>query len=469
MPDEAQATGSGGAADDRRVRWFQGVPRYAWVVLIVCALGWLFDTMDQHLFTLVRQPSVKELMAANGVVGPGLDAAAKEVGAQITAVFLLGWAFGGAGFGIIGDRLGRTRTMMLTILTYAAFTGLNALVQAPWQYAVCRFLTAMGVGGEFAAGAALVAEVWPERSRPMALGLLQALSAVGNMTAAVITLVLSAYSWRFVYLVGAVPALLVIWVYAGVREPERWQRAHDEAARDRARKELGAISDLFRQPDLRRNTIAGVLLATAGVAGAWGVGFFLADLVGSALAPMVRALPEMAALSGAEQTRAVNAVLTAYRSKVFFVQQIGAFIGMFGYAAVSQRIGRKPAMAIVFVGAFLAVEATFWLLKDPLSAYLLAFPLGVFALAPFSAYAVYFPELFPTRLRATGIGFCYNVARVVAAAAPFVLGKLSTHFASPVDETAGLRVAASIVALVYGVGLLGLVWAPETRGEPLPE
>ncbi len=466
MTDGAEVSG---VVEGRGLRWFQGVPRYAWMVLIVCALGWLFDTMDQHLFTLVRQTSVKELLAANGMVGVELDKAAKEVGTQITAVFLIGWAVGGFGFGIIGDRLGRTRTMMLTILTYAAFTGLNAFVHEPWQYAACRFLTAMGVGGEFAAGTALVAEVWPERSRPMALGLLQALSAVGNMTAALITYFLSAYSWRYVFVVGAVPALLVIWVYAGVKEPERWQRAREKAAGDKAKKEMGAIADMFRDPVLCRNTIAGVLLATAGVAGVWGVGFFLPDLVGTVLGPMVKAMPAIMALPEADRQAAVNQALMQYRTTVFFVQQIGAFIGMFGYAAISQRIGRKPAMAIVFVGAFIAVEATFWLLKDPMSAYLLAFPLGIFALAPFSAYAVYFPELYPTRLRASGIGFCYNVARVLAAVFPFLLGKLASHFASPTDDTVGWRMAAGIVACVYFVGLIGLIWAPETRGKPLPE
>src|SRR5437016_4779694 len=157
-------------------RWFQGVPRYAWIVLLIAALGWMLDCTDQHLFNLVRPPSVTELLTGHVPAGQ-LDATAKEVGSQLTAVFLIGWAAGGFLFGMIGDRLGRTRTMMLTILTYAAFTGLNALVRNPFEYGLCRFLTAMGVGGEFAAGASLVAEVWPDRSRPMALGTLQALSS----------------------------------------------------------------------------------------------------------------------------------------------------------------------------------------------------------------------------------------------------------------------------------------------------
>ncbi|NLH98860.1 MAG: MFS transporter [Chthonomonadales bacterium] len=448
--------------------WFQGVSRYAWMVLIVCALGWLFDTMDQHLFTLVRGPSLNEILKAK-VPAEELDATVKNVGGWLTAVFLLGWAAGGFLFGMIGDRLGRTRTMVLTILMYAAFTGLNALVQAPWQYALCRFFTAMGVGGEFAAGAALVAEVWPERSRTMALGTLQALSAVGNMTAAVITLVLSAYSWRYVFVVGAVPALLVVWIRRSVREPEKWLHAKEVAREGRAGTEVGSIRALFSTKMLSRNTIAGVLLGTAGVGGVWGVGFFLPDLLGSVMKPVYAAAPNILALPEADRAAAVTTAVQALKSKVFFVQQIGAFIGMFGYAALSQRIGRKPALALVLGLAFVAVQGAFWGVRDPLSAYLLAFPMGVFCLAPFSAYAVYFPELYPTRLRATGVGFCYNSARILAAGAPFLLGQLSRHFADPMDETMGIRKAATIVAFVYFVGFAGLLFAPETKGKPLPE
>jgi MFS family permease len=453
--------------EEKRLRWFQGVPRYAWTVLIIGALGWMFDTMDQHLFTLVRQPSVTDLLKGH-VPDANLDAAAKATGAWLTSVFMLGWAAGGFLFGMLGDRIGRTRTMMITILTYAAFTGLNAFVQSPWQYAVCRFLTAMGVGGEFAAGAALVAETWPERSRPMALGTLQALSAVGNMSAAGITYLLSAVSWRYVFVVGAIPALLVLWIRTSVKEPERWQKAHDSAGA-KGNAEIGSIAALFRDKKLCRNTIAGVLLATAGVGGAWGVGFFLPDLMGSTLKPMVSASAAVMALDESARPAAIKAALQVLRSKVFFVQQIGAFIGMFGYAALSERIGRKPAMAMVFGLAFCAVQTAFWGLRSETSAYMVAFPLGIFCLAPFAAYAVYFPELYPTRLRATGVGFCYNCARILAAGAPFILGQLAAAFSDPSDETLGLRKAATIVAFVYGIGMVGLMLAPETKGKPLPE
>lgn len=451
------------------LRWYQGIPRYAWIVLFVAALGWMFDTFDQHLFTLLRAPSVKELLKPYFTSPAALDTATKEIGTQLTAVFLIGWAAGGFLFGMIGDRLGRTRTMAVTILMYAVFTGLNGLAQTPLQYGICRFLIAMGVGGEFAAGASLVAEVWPNRSRPMALGCLQSLSAVGNICAAITVLILSSISWRWVFFVGALPALLVFLVMRAIEEPEKWRAARDEAELSGGSRRVGSISALFADPILRRNTLAGVLLAMAGVGGAWGIGFFSPELVRSAFKPLVEASDAIRMLPIASRDAAVGAQLQRYMSFVFLIQMIGAGAGMYSYAAVSERVGRKRAMAIVFVLAFFSVQVTFRYLRDPVSAYILALILGYCSLAPFAAYAVYFPELYPTRLRATGIGFCYNFARILAAFAPFALGKLATHFAEPGDPTAGLRKAASIVAFIYVVGFIGLIYAPETKGKPLPD
>jgi len=441
------------------LRWYQGVPRYAWVVLMLAALGWMFDTFDQHLFTLLRNPSLRDILGQTITDPKALDAAITKVGGNLTSVFLLGWAAGGFLFGMVGDKLGRTRTMVTTILIYAVFTGLNGLARSPLEYGICRFLIALGVGGEFAAGASLVAEVWPNRSRPMALGLVQALSAVGNVCAALTTLVLASVSWRWIFAVGAAPALLVFWIMLSVKEPEKWQEAKRES--EGGGRQLGSISALFADPILRRNTFVGVSLAAAGVAGAWGAAFFSPDLISGAFRPMVQAT----AATKAELDRG----LQMWRSWVFLVQMCGAGLGMFSYALLSERIGRKKAMAIVFVAAFLSLEAFFGLVRTPATAFPLAFLLGFCALAPFSAYMVYFPELYPTRVRATGIGFCYNSARVLAAAAPFTLGTLSRIFADPADPTAGLRKAAAVVACVYVVGLIALLFAPETQGKPLPE
>jgi len=436
----------------QKQRWFQGVPRYAWLVLVIAALGWLFDTMDQNLYNLVAQKSISELLGSS-VPADKLQAAVNSWRGWITSIFLLGWSVGGFVFGILGDKLGRTRTLIITILVYALFTGLSGIAQNVHQYAAFRFLTALGVGGEFAAGVALVAEVFPDRSRPMALGTLQALSAIGNMTAAAIVFFIGDFNWRIVFFIGALPALLVVWIRRSVREPERWQHAREEAEHDGARKELGNIAELLHDPVLRRNTIAGILLAVAGVGGIWGVGFWLKDLMDIAFKPL----------------NLTPAARSNYGTMAFFAQQIGAFFGMFTYAALSERVGRRPAMLLFFLLAFGAVQGTFWSVNSFATAMAWAPILGFCALAPFSAYCVYFPELYPTRLRATGVGFCYNCARIFAAVAPISLGSLAGILAARHGETVGFRLAASIVACIYVTGLIGLLIAPETRGKPLPE
>lgn len=437
------------------LRWYQGISSYAWLVLIVAALGWMFDTMDQNIFNLVRLPSLTDILHEmnKSMSQPEAEAAAKAWGGVATSIFLLGWAAGGFLFGMIGDKLGRTKTMALTIITYAAFTGLTGLTHTTLAYCFCRFMTALGVGGEFAAGASLVAEVFPNRSRAMALGTLQSLSAVGNMMAALVTLALSnvAHSWRWAFGVGALPAILVYFIMRRIEEPQKWVEAKAKA--DAGEAEIGTIAGLFSDPILRRNTIAGTLLAIAGVGGLWGVGFWSPDFITSVLKNQHLSPP----------------AISSFKSYMFLVQQIGALFGMFGYAALSERIGRRPALAIVFVMAFISIQCFFHLVTNQSSALLWAPILGFCTLAPFAAYSIYFPELFPTRLRSTGTGFCYNCGRILAAAAPFALGKLAQRFDVLNDPAAGMRTAATVVSCIYIIGFIGLALAPETRGQPLPE
>ena len=214
--------------------WWAGLSGYQWFVLVVCILGWLFDTMDQQLFNIARSKAITEL---NGGPNPNLNGVA-------TCIFMLGWATGGMIFGILGDRHGRAKTMTLTILLYSVFTGLSALSVGVWDFAFYRFLTGLGVGGEFAVGVTLVAEVMPQRARSHALAWLQACSAIGNITAAFVGLALSQLSdlraWRYMFLVGAIPAFLAIFITRRLREPERWQ-----AMRNQKNVKLGSIRELF--------------------------------------------------------------------------------------------------------------------------------------------------------------------------------------------------------------------------------
>lgn len=443
-------------------KWYQGIDRYCWIVLVIAALGWLFDTMDQNLYNLVRAPSLTDLLKPHFSDPTLLAAEVKAKGGIITSLFLIGWSLGGFIFGMLGDRIGRTGTMVLTILIYAIFTGLSGapFVQSWEAYAFMRFMTAVGVGGEWAAGAALVAEVFPNRSRPMALGLLQALSAVGNMMASVVTLVLSNFqggieqNWRLAYFVGAIPALLVLWIRKAVKEPEAWHEAKSVG------QELGNIGELFSHPVLRRNTIAAMLMATAGVGALWGVGFFSTDLVRAELKPFIGTL-----LTKEQVGQQV--------STMFLLQNLGAFFGMYLFAMHAERSNRRTALFIWFAAAWASVLTFFWSVggagQQALSRALVLAPvMGFCTLGPLSGFTIYFPELFPTRLRTTGCGFCYNAARILAAFAPFALGSLAPYFAAQGAKGEGMPMAATLVTCIYLLGFLGTAMGPETKGKPLP-
>jgi MFS family permease len=442
------------------LKWYQGLERYCWIVLVISALGWLFDTMDQNLFNLVRKTSIEDLLmpkAERAALSPEAKAAfANDVsfkGGIVTAIFLLGWATGGFVFGILGDRLGRTKTMIVTILIYAIFTGTSGLVNNWLLYAFARFMTGVGVGGEWAAGAALVAETFPQRSRPMALGFLQALSSVGNMMAAGITWgiegagITDVQSWRIVYFVGAVPALLVLWIRRSVHEPEKWVQAKEHAS---VGKEMGKIGQMFTHPVLRRNLIASVLMGAAGVGALWGVGFFSTDFI-------LRTL--IAAGKSADEANSIKNIM-------FILQNLGSFFGIYCFALLAERFNRRKAFFFSFVLAWLSVLAFFWGVSksgpNATAACLVLAPvMGFFTLMPFSGYTIYFPELFPTRLRTTGCGFAYNAARILAAGAPFAIGFLGKKY--------GFPQAASMVVCVYVLGFVGTAMAPETKGLPLPD
>ncbi len=338
--------------------WWKGLTRYQWFVFIVASLGWLFDTMDQQLFNLARQPAITELVGAT----PGDPATAgkvAEAAGMATTIFIVGWAIGGLIFGILGDRIGRVKTMMITILLYSAFTGLSALSRGVWDFAAYRFLTGLGVGGEFAVGVTLVAEVMSDRARPHALGWLQALSAIGNVGAAILSLGMTRLEetgaigsyWRGMFLIGIVPALLTIPIFLRVREPEKWNAAaaRRNAARDGglpdSSPQLGSLRDLFGDPRWRHHTIVGMLLALAGVIGLWGIGFFSPDLTRS----VFRKSYEAQGLSDSD----IKSKLNYLASIVFLVQNIGAFFGIYAFSKVTHQLGRRPTFAIFFVLAML--------------------------------------------------------------------------------------------------------------------
>ncbi|HYP06722.1 MAG TPA: MFS transporter [Bryobacteraceae bacterium] len=440
--------------------WYKELNSYHWFVLVVCCLGWLFDTMDQQLFNLARRPAIIDLLG----VQPGDPSASgliAEYSGYATMIFMIGWASGGVFFGVLGDRIGRAKTMVMTILFYSVFTGLSVFSTGVWDFSVYRFLTGLGVGGQFAVGVALVAEVMPDRARPFALGWLQALSAVGNMMAALIGMGLGQMeqsgaigsAWRMMFVVGALPALLTILVFKKLKEPEQWQKAKDE------KKHMGSMTDLFTDPRWRKNAFVGMMLAFSGVVGLWGIGFFSFDLLGSVLDKTFRAQGLSESVIAGKKTMWIGIAS--------LLQNLGGFLGIYAFTHLTQKIGRRSAFAIGFVAAMLSTAFTFWNLKDFTDIFWMIPLMGFCQLALFGGYAIYLPELFPTRLRSTGTSFCYNVGRFVAALGPLTLGLLTSRVYSGYPEP--MRYAGVTMCLVFLLGMATLPFAPETKGKPLPE
>jgi MFS family permease len=413
------------------------------------------DTMAQQLFNLARVPALRDLL--------GPTASAGEVSEQAgyaTMVFMIGWAIGGVVFGVLGDRIGRAKTMILTILVYSIFTGLSVLSTGVWDFNMYRFLCGLGVGGEFGVGVALVSEVVPSRARPYALGTVQAFSALGNMFAALTGIVAGQLeqsgaimgAWRYEFLVGALPAPLALLIFMKLKEPESWLR--NRAAKTK----MGSYSELFSDPRWRRNAIVGFLLAFAGVVGLWGIGFFSYDLFRPVLERTFRAQ----GLTGA----ALAGKTTTWIGLTSMFQNLGAFFGVYGFTYLTQRVGRKKAFAVSFVGAMVATAFTFLYLNERSQIFWMVPLMGFTQLALFGGYAIYFPELFPTRLRSTGTSFCYNVGRLIAAAGPLTLGMLTRRVFTGPDA---MRYAGVTMCMVFVLGLIALPFAPETKDKPLPE
>lgn len=444
-------------SSDAAAPWWRGLTRYHWFVLVVAALGWLFDCLDQQLFIHARLPAMRALVPGGNPV---------QWGSYATSIFLLGWATGGLIFGAIGDRFGRARTMLMTILLYSICTGLSAMSRSFWDFAVYRFLTGLGVGGEFAVGVALVAEVMPDRSRTGALGLLQALSAVGNITAALIGMgmtrlesngvIAAGSSWRGLFLIGALPALLALVIRWRLKEPERWLRLKESG--EIKKHSAFTYRELFKTARWRRHALLGVLLCCSGIIGMWGIVFFTPELISLVLTKSFKA-------QGIPETQ-IAAKVGEWRSMGMLVLQVGAFLGMLTASAVAAVLGRKKTFVLALTSAMLATAGTFHFFTTPSQLWLF-FVMGFCLFSIFAVYAIYLPELFPTHLRSTGTSFCYNVGRFVAAVGPPILGWLTTKVYHNSPEP--MRPAAITMCLVFLLGLAVLPFLPETKGQPLPE
>jgi len=447
--------------------WWKPLDRYQKEVFVLASLAWLFDCLGQQVFVIARNPALSSLM----LPGTGPDKI-KEWGGYMTSIFVIGWATGGLIFGAVGDRIGRARALAITILLYGLCTGLSGFATGMTDFAVYRFVAGLGVGGVFGLAVALCADSLPDLARPHALGLLQALSAVGNMIAGITAVILgyrqaldpqSGQAWKFLFFLGAIPPLVCVAFQFKLKEPEKWVKARAEGKITGAR--FGSYASLFGEARWRKPALFGMLLCVAGVVGLWGIGFFSPELVNDIIGRALAAQHVPAAQIPGRRLMWVGLTM--------IVQNFGSFLGMLAFTRLAHEFGRKKIFALSAVCAFASTVVVFKYLTQPWQIFVLIPIMGFFQLALFAGFAIYLPELFPLRLRSTGTSFCYNVGRFVAASGPFTLAILQKHLSegapTPAAKMEGFRNACCWVSLIYLLALFALPFLPETKGKPLPE
>jgi MFS family permease len=404
--------------------------RGQWLVLAAAFLGWMFDGLEMAIFPVVARPALQELLGtqADQQVGPWMG--------YITALFLLGAAGGGLVFGWLGDKIGRVRAMVASILTYSAFTGACYFAGAAWQLGMFRFLAALGMGGEWSLGVALVMECWPERRRPLMAGVIGAAANVGYALIGVVTWIVPVRpdSWRWVMLAGAVPAILALWISLKVPESHRWK----EAVKTRV---THPLAEIFGR-NLWTTTLLAIAFASVALIGTWG---------------SVQWLPLWA-------DKMAGKTLPEAKAITMFTMSVGAIVGCFIGPAIGSRLGRRPAYFALCTASLISCALLFRGVSKFDAAFVIgAFLVGAFTAAFYGWLPLYLPELFPTRSRATGQGLCFNSGRILAAVGAITQGQLVTHYGGSYAK------AGSVVTLVYLIGM-ALIWlAPETKDRPLPE
>jgi SHS family sialic acid transporter-like MFS transporter len=405
--------------------------RAQWMVLLAAFLGWLFDGYEQGLFPLIARPALQNILVTVGV-NDGLIG--KWMGC-VTATFLVGAALGGLTFGWLGDRIGRIRAMSLSILMYSLVTGLGYFVQTPWQLAIVRFASALGMGGQWALGVALVMECWPDKWRPWLAGVIGIAANMGFLLVGATGRLhpVTAESWRWIMLVGALPALLVLFIMFAVPESERWKAAARISTANPVREVFSA--------GLLKTTLLAMAFASIALIGTWGTVQWLpawADQLAGRTNPSAKANTQM-------------------------LSALGAIVGAWFAPFIGARLGRRPAYFLLCFASFVVCAGLFRFVHEFASMFLaMTFLVGASTASFYGWFPLYFPELFPTRVRATGQGICYNSGRLFAAVGALTQGQLVAHFNGSYAK------AGAIISLIYLFGM-ALIWlAPETKGKPLP-
>lgn len=404
------------------------------MTLLAAFLGWMFDGMEMGIFPIVARPALQEM--APELSGPALD---KFIGFWMgwaTALFLWGAAAGGVLFGWLGDRIGRVRAMSLSILCYSLFTGLSYFAMEPWHLPAFRFIAALGMGGEWSLGVALVMEVWPSNKRPLMAALIGAAANVGFALIASIEILFPAMrdNWRVILLLGATPALMTFFFRIFVPESEKWQEASRQGPAQ-------PLREIFRPPLLGRTAIA-IVLASVALIATWGAVQWLALWASQLAGPSV----------------------PYAKNYTQILSSVGAILGGFVGAGLGAKLGRRGAYFALCLASLAVCTALFRGTQAFDTTFcILVFAAGCFTASFYGWMPLYFPELFPTRVRATAQGLAFNFGRILAGIGALQMGALMQQF------NGSYAMAGATIVLVYIVGLVAIWAAPETRGKPLPE
>jgi MFS family permease len=403
------------------------------MALAAAFLGWMFDGMEMGIFPLVARPGLQQMQALHGIVDEGFVQRWMGI---VTALFLVGAALGGLVFGWLGDRIGRVKAMTWSILFYSGFTGLCYFATEPWHLGALRFVAALGMGGEWALGVALVMECWPESKRPLMAGLIGASANLGYCFIAVIGIAvpITQQSWRWVMVVGAAPALLTFLIRLFVPESEKWKAARRTGVRS-------PVLEIF-SPGLLKSTLLAITFASVALVVTWGIVQWIplwADQMSGGRQPVVKAWTQ-------------------------FYQSIGAAMGCVVAALLGGALGRRVTYFLLCLTSLILTQILFRVFNEVNAGFfVVVFMVGATTAAFYGWLPLYLPEIFPTRVRATGQGLSFNAGRILAAMGAWQMPALMAFFDKSYPR------AGETIVLVYLVGM-ALIWlAPETKGRALPE